>query len=296
MYTINTGDFIMNLEVVRVELLQEHEETLPHVADSLSLEFKNWAHLHNPIIIDENHIVLDGNHRTFVFKKLGFKFISVCRIDYFSDNVGLRYWFRILTGIKNADSIGQIVREAGIVLDPVNSREELAAALKKNPLASGLEHGDFRAVVRFPNITRDAVSAYEATERLQEIIVNHGAEMQYVPCQSVSDEGFCEQIEKNTLVLWTPHITKDMVVEAARCGRVFTPKATRHLVAARPINVNVPIRWFRENVSLREINERFEEFLRKKEMRRFPPGQVINGRYYGEEVFVFFDKKPPENL
>jgi hypothetical protein len=115
--------------------------------------------------------------------------------------------------------------------------------------------------------------------------------MQYVPCQSVCDNGFCEQLEKNTLVLWTPHITKDMQVEAARCGHVFTPKATRHLVSARPINVNVPIRWFRENISLSEINERFEEFLRKKTMRRFPPGQVINGRFYGEEVFVFFDTK-----
>lgn len=291
MYTIETGDIVMHLEVVRVESLQEHEETLPHVADSLSLEFKNWAHLHNPIIIDENHIVLDGNHRTFVFKKLGFRFISVCRIDYYSDNIGLRYWFRVLTGIRSTELMRQIVEDAGASIDPLGSREALAAALRANPLASGLEFGEYRAIVRFPEIARDAVSAYEAIERLQQTILSHGAQMKYVPCQSVSQDGFCEQIEKNSLVLWTPHITKDMVVDAAKCGRVFTPKATRHLVAARPINVNVPIRWFREDVSLKTINERFEGFLREKEMRRFPPGQVINGRYYGEEVFVFFDKK-----
>jgi len=283
----------MHLEVVRVESLKEHEETLPHVADSLALEFKNWAHLQNPIIVEENHIVLDGNHRTFVFKKLGFRYISVCRIDYFSDHVGLRYWFRLLTGIESADALRRVVRDLGGALSPVVGREELAARLKANPLAGGLELGDFRAVLTFPHVPPDAVSAYQAMEVFQQRILQKGAEMQYVPCQSMSDQGFCAQLEKNTLVVWTPHITKDMVVEAAGKGLVFTPKATRHLVSARPINVNVPVRWFRENVSLKEINERFDDFLGNKIMRRFPAGQVINGRYYGEEVFVFYDRKPP---
>ena len=82
-----------------------------------------------------------------------------------------------------------------------------------------------------------------------------------------------------------------MVVDAASRGKVFAPKATRHLVAARPINVNVPVRWFREDVPLEAMNERFERFLRSKQIRRFGPGQVINGRYYGEEVFVFYDRR-----
>ena len=105
MYTIETGDFTMHLEVVRVDALREHEETLPHVADTLALEFRNWARLQNPIIIEKNHIVLDGNHRTFVFKRLGFRFIPVCRIDYYSEHVGLGYWFRLIKGTGGAERV-----------------------------------------------------------------------------------------------------------------------------------------------------------------------------------------------
>jgi len=45
------------------------KKSIPHHADELILEFRNWANLQNPIIVDENHMVLDGHHRAFVFKK-----------------------------------------------------------------------------------------------------------------------------------------------------------------------------------------------------------------------------------
>jgi len=295
MYTIETADLTMHLEIVRVESLREHEETLPHVAETLALEFKNWAHLQNPIIVEKNHIVLDGNHRTFVFKKLGFRFISVCRIDYYSEHVGLRYWFRVIRGAGNLNHMDRIVTEMGGRLDRVESREALAAELERDPLASGVETAGTFAAIRFPsNMVHDGVNAYIILERIQARLLQLGGELEYVPCQNVIGEGACNPAEKNTLAIWTPHITKDMVVDAAHQGQVFTPKATRHLVSARPINVNVPVRWFREKVSEDEINARFDAFLRGKELRRFGPGQVINGRYYGEEVFVFYEKKAPD--
>jgi L-serine kinase (ADP) len=295
MYTIETGDLTMHLEVVRVETLQEHEETLPHVADTLALEFRNWAHLQNPIIVEHHHIVLDGNHRTFVFKQLGFRFIPVCRIDYYSEHVGLRYWFRVIRGTAAPlEHIIRIVSGMGGRMERVGSREILATELVRHPLACGLETGSVSSLVRFPSsAAHDAVSAYHALERLQERILQAGGELEYVPCRDLTGEGACTLPGENDLAIWTPHITKDMVVGAAREGKVFTPKATRHLVPARPIHVDVPVRWFRENVSEDEMNARFAAFLRNKEIRRFGPGQVINGRYYGEEVFVFYDRKGP---
>ncbi|MCF8062326.1 MAG: hypothetical protein K9M82_07410 [Deltaproteobacteria bacterium] len=292
MYAIEAGDLIMHLEVVRVETLREHEETLRHVADTLALEFKNWAHLHNPIIVDQNHIVLDGNHRTFVFKRLGFRTIPVCKIDYYSEHVGLRYWFRLLKGVRGLEGLSRVVEEMEGSLELVTDRPSLAARLEQNPLFMGVELGETRAVLRFPvERVYDGVAAYEALERMQKRMVREGAELEYVPCQTLAGKASCEKPDENTLAIWTPHITKDMVVQAASCGKVFAPKATRHLVAARPINVNVPVRWFREDASLEEMNERFAAFLRNKQIRRFGPGQVINGRYYGEEIFVFYDRK-----
>ena len=67
MFRIEAENLELILEVVRVGSLLRHEEILPRVADRLILEFKNWASLHNPIIVDENNIVLDGNHRVYAF-------------------------------------------------------------------------------------------------------------------------------------------------------------------------------------------------------------------------------------
>ncbi len=292
MFTIDTGELTMHLEVVLVESLKAHEETLPRVAESLSLEFKDWARLQNPIIIEQNNIVLDGNHRTFVFKRLGFRYIPVCKIDYFSEHVGLRYWFRLLKNVHCLDGFHRIIREMGGTLELITDRPSLAARLEADPLIMGVEHGESRGVLRFPvELVFDGITAYEALDHLQKLMVRDGAHLEYVPCQAVA-EGTCSQgPPENTLGIWTPHITKDMVVEAANRGKVFSPKATRHLVGTRPVNVNVPIRWFRENISSEEMNRRFADFLHNKDLRRFGPGQVINGRYYGEEIFVFYDRK-----
>ena len=94
------------------------------------------------------------------------------------------------------------------------------------------------------------------------------------------------------MILWTPQITKEMVVQAAKRERLFAPKTTRHLIPARPLHINVPTAWLKEEIALEALNERFMEHLRAKGLRRLAPGQVISGRYYEEELFVFFDRKP----
>jgi L-serine kinase (ADP) len=296
MYSIQSGALTLNLEVVQVETLREHEETLPHVAEPLSLQLKDWALLQNPIIVERNNIVLDGNHRTFVFKRLGFRYIPVCRIDYFSEHVGLRYWFRVLKGVSRLERLRLAAEDMGGRLEPIPDRPKLASRLEADPLIMGVEHGEELAVMSFPfERVCDGITAYKTLEYIQRRLVREGASLEYVPCQTLVG-GMCgENLPENTLVLWTPHITKHMVIEAAGSGKVFVPKATRHLVGARPVNVNVPIRWFRENVSPEEINQRFTAFLQEKELRRFGPGQVINGRYYGEEIFVFCDRRKDKN-
>ena len=103
MFCIETGRLKLKLEIIRVESLFQHEEIIPRVVDRMTLEFKNRANLQNPIIVDESHIILDGNHRAFVFKKLQFKYIPVCKIDYFDEATKLRYWFRLLGNLKKVD-------------------------------------------------------------------------------------------------------------------------------------------------------------------------------------------------
>jgi len=279
------------LEVVPVESLLLHEETFPHLVNSLTLEFKNWANLQNPIIVDEHHIVLDGNHRAYVFKKLKFRYISVCKIDYFKENIQLRYWFRLLDKVKGLEHINGLIKELNGELRQVHAKETLVKILEENRLTFGIEHGNFFATISFPkDAVYDAVSAYRVLGTIQGKLFQEGIGLQYIPCQYAHDGTFCSQLKDDEIVVWTPHITKHMVVEAASRGKLFAPRTTRHIIHPRPLNVNVPTYWFKEDISLEEINARFSRFLEDKHIRRFGPGQVINGRYYGEEVCIFYDK------
>jgi len=120
-------------------------------------------------------------------------------------------------------------------------------------------------------------------------LVERGARLRYVPCRSVFESESYKELKNDEVIICTPQISKEMVVEAVKMKKVFAPKTTRHLIPARPLNLNVPISWLKERTPLKDINKRFVEFLRKKKIKRFGPGQIINGRYYEEELFLFFD-------
>jgi hypothetical protein len=292
MFSIDTDNLRLELEVVPVQSLFIHERILPGIARQLILEFKNLANLENPVIIDRNGIVLDGNHRTYVFKELDFKYIPVCRIDYFHGDMQLRYWFRLLGNIENMDLIQEVVEELGGSFHEVRDRESMEKMLEEDCYRCGVQQADFFATITFSeDMIKDAVGAYDMLEKIQDRITKRGVKLEYIPCQHVQDEEFCEALRDHEIVIWTPQITKEMVVEAARQKRVFAPKSTRHLIPARPLNMNIPTHWFKENISLEEINRRFARFLQGKGMRRLGPGQVIDGRFYEEELFIFFDKR-----
>ena len=292
MFVIDAGTLRLQLEIVQVESLRVHEEVIPEQADELVLEFRNWANLQNPIIVDQNHMVLDGHHRAFVFKKLGFKYILVCKINYFNAAVQLRFWFRRIGKINKTDSLRLLIEEMNGNLQQVKDGEALRSILEENRFQCGIQHGDFFASACFhEEIVNDAVSAYDLVETIQERLIQEGKTLDYVPCQSLQDEIFCRTLGPDEMIIWTPQISKEMVVASVKRKKVFAPKATRHLIPARPLNVDVPTSWFKENISLKKINRRLSDFLKRKRLKRFAPGQVIDGRYYEEELFIFFDEK-----
>jgi hypothetical protein len=270
-----------------------HERLLASIADRLTLEFRSTPYLENPVIVDQNHIVLDGNHRVHVFKRLQFKHIAVCRIDYMHKEARLRYWFRLLAHVKSIDLLKRVSEEFRGRFEYVRDKAALEKIMEENFACCGVQHrGAFGVLVFDQEAVGDAVRAYDLIEGLQSRLVEEGVTVEYIPCQYAHKGEFCECLTEEEVILWTPQITKEMVVEAARQERLFAPKTTRHLIPARPLQINVPTAWLREEVSLEVVNRRFMEHLRAKELRRLAPGQVISGRYYEEELFVFYDKKP----
>ncbi len=289
MVSLHAGRLDLRLEVIPVSELRQHEQTLPETIKKLVIEFRNWAKLNNPVIVDANNIVLDGNHRAMVFKDLGYRYIVVCKLDYFNDDVLLRYWFRHVKGYREDDAgrlLGGMASE-GATLEEMGSNALLQDALYSNPLSLGVHYKGSWVMVSYPgSIVPDAVAAYDKVRDLEASLSAAGYACDYIPWE----DKFMSSILPGDLVLLTPHITKIMVVDASMQGKIFAPKSTRHVIPARPLNVNVPIAWLNENVTVTDINKKFDAFMSERDVRRFPPGQVIDGRFYSEEIFVFTDK------
>ena len=137
MFLLKTEDLTLKLEIVPVSTLIPHEAIISNVSQRLTMEFANFANLQHPVIIEKNNIILDGNHRVSVFKKLGFKHIAVCRINYFNRCVKLRYWFRLLGNMNDLAILKSIIQKMGGRFDPVPTQEALVEAWPKTILAGG---------------------------------------------------------------------------------------------------------------------------------------------------------------
>ncbi len=289
MFSIEIQKLKLSLEIVPVASLFSHEEVIPQSANKLILEFKNLANLQNPIIVEENHVILDGNHRAYAFKALNLSYIPVCKIDYFNRRTKLRYWFRHLGNLKQIDRLQKVVSALGGSWHRVSDGPALKKILQENCLACGIQHGGTYILVDFPEKTAcDALTAYDTIQDIQNELTALDVTLEYIPCNTVLQDKFCVRLKTDEAVLWTPQITKQMVVDTAKMKKVFAPKTTRHVIPVRPLNVNVPGHWFKEKISLEAINRRFSDFLETKRIRRFNPGMVLDGRYYEEALVVFY--------
>ena len=292
MFVLHTKDVKLIMEAAPLSSLHVHERIIPEAAKKLVLQLKNWALLHNPIICGTNNIILDGHHRTYAFKQLGFLYIPVCKIDYKHAHTQVRCWFRLLANVTSINRVIELFQSCGARVIPVEGKEALKRELDNNPLSFGLQSRSGYFIAIFPShIVADAPQAYDQLEKVQDQLAVHGIKTGYIPCEAAEGQELSGKLSPNQVVIWTPQITKDMVEQAVRQNKCFAPKTTRHVIPARPVNVNVPIAWFKEDIPLESLNRRFEEFLNKKQVIKLPPGQIIDGRYYEEEVFVFLDKK-----
>lgn len=291
-FFLETDTLKMSLEIERVDELLLHEDIIPVSANRLILEFSDLETLRNPIVVEENNVVLDGNHRVYAFRELGYRFIPICKIDYYSTAAKLKYWFRLLRNVSGLDMVKQTFKQADVAFYPMADKAGLSQAMQGNHLAFGLQHQTDYILAEFPKeADYDAVRVYDAIQTAQHTFTTDGTTtLQYIPCSAVDEADFIIGLNATHVVVWTPQITKRMVIEAAKKNKIFAPKTTRHLIPARPLNVDVPGAWLRENVSLDEINRRFKAFLEQKQIKRFGPGQVIDGRFYEEALYVFLSR------
>ena len=91
MYSIDFNpEIIKGLELVDVDLIFPHEKIIEKNTSTISnflKSFNDHIILSSILCCSKSMVIIDGHHRYFSLKKLGFKKIPVTKLDYFSDDI-----------------------------------------------------------------------------------------------------------------------------------------------------------------------------------------------------------------
>ncbi len=271
-YTIDSDGLRLDIALVETERLLLHEETISRKLDTLLDDIKRSGVQKSPVIVDRDSlVVLDGMHRVKALRHLDCRFICVYLIDYMSPDIKVDSWCRVVSPKIDIDEfssrfgelrIGSIPREGSNLLLMLEDGIFELAAFGQGILSS------------FNN-----VASIEAWLRETALNIRYKTEMEAVGMLERHEIGF---------VLCPPVIQKQHIIETAKSGLLLIPKATRHIIPARPFGVNVPLNLLREeNISIEKANHRLSEMLEGKTLRRFSPSNKGEHHQYDEAFYRF---------
>jgi|TARA_B100000780_G_scaffold20419_1_gene13178 hypothetical protein len=129
MYSIDFNpEIIKGLELVDVDLIFPHEKIIEKNTSTISnflKSFNDHIILSSILCCSKSMVIIDGHHRYFSLKKLGFKKIPVTKLDYFSDD--------IKTSIDQKYSKNQIIEHGinGDLMEPKSTSHTIYCTKSK---------------------------------------------------------------------------------------------------------------------------------------------------------------------
>jgi hypothetical protein len=278
-YTIDHEGLRLDIALAPTERLRVHEETIPEHIRSLEEQIVRDGVQSAPMIVDRGtYTVLDGMHRTAIMKRLGCRFTCVCLVDYFDPSIKVQRWCRVVPGPLRDGVAEEAIAALGLGLEPYEPA--------KSPDEDGglllIYGGQTRRLIQGGE---DLAQAFRRSRELETLLAERGYRIEY--CTEAEAVEGVESGEYGA-ALYPPKVEKSQVVEAAGQGRVFPPKATRHRLPARPVQVNVPLELLRDkDIGLEEANAWLRERLSSRRLVRYEPGTEWMGRAYDEVLYVF---------
>ena len=276
-YTIMSRGLELNIAILETDTLLLHEEIIPESLEKLKRNIKKDMILQSPVIVDINSmVILDGMHRVSALQSLGCRLTPVCLVDYNNSEIVLDRWCRTVTEKMDVDSLASEASNIGArvgTLDP-GSYDESCTSLISREKSYCLKSPEEGVLYEF-NIV-----AF-----LESHICSMGMK---VKNETFHDALFKLKSGEISIIVSPPRVEKEQVLEVTRRGQVFKSKATRHMIPARPIGLNIPLSILQDpNLTVEDANMILTSHLERKTIKRLPPGSMLNNRRYDEEIFIF---------
>lgn len=280
-YVIRHEKLELHIAIANIANLHLHEEVVPELLDELVRTIDSDGCLKHPVIVDDgSHVVLDGMHRVAALKGLGCVRCPVCFVDYGNPTITVGCWFRAIKGAKALRGVVAEVESMGFDVERVKSIDEERIGVL--PVLAALRSLEREVLIRasFDGLKE----AYDIVKKVEEGLKTSSFELSY---ETEDDSWRMLREGMVDAVLLTPRLTKDCVISTALSGEVFSYKATRHVVPARPLHVDVPLSMLRDDRDVDEVNEELRRRLERRRVRLVSAGNVFKGRRYEEAVYVF---------
>jgi hypothetical protein len=266
--------------MVEMEVLRPHEEVIEDVVAKLAEAIRRDGVVRDPLIVDqEDHIVLDGMHRFSALKRLNCRFAPCCLLDYMSPQITVGSWFRIFN-VENASSVAEQVLSS-LKLDYKVSQTSMTDPAFDPATIIVTKEGDAFTLSH----SVGGLEQCRTAAKIEALLVKRGLKVTYLS-ESLALQWLTSGHANFVIAL--PVFSKGMIRKFGSEGLLLPHKVTRHIIPSRPMEIDVPLELLTaRNISVREADERLDELLQRRKIDRRPPGSVIDGRRYDEELIVF---------
>ena len=267
------------LDLRPVASLLPHEETISSQVDKLVEQMNRDEVQKDPLIVDyESGAVLDGMHRIEALKRMGAESAVCYLVDYSSRSIVLDRWLRVYS--KPSRPSNQDPTQRVLESIRVDKKVTLSEAFKlvdtvKNSLAIVTSSSCY--------VPRDGSKDLTGVLAYVRKVDDFSRELGWKPSFTTEDEIDVAIQDTNNLLLFTPRINKQEVLDAARTGRLFPCKTTRHIVDPRPVGVNFPMAELMKPIPPRPA---LEKLAKEGRHAILPPNSFYEGRRYRERLLV----------
>ena len=266
--------------MVNLEELKPHEEVIDPIVGSLANEVLNEGLLRDPLVVDqEDHIILDGMHRFNSLKLLKCRFVPCCLVDYNSPEIKVGSWFRLFRVDEPEQLAEELLKENQLKYS--KSKVDLAHTSYGLQIVVLTRTG---AAYSLPE-TLDPIQVARTAVDLERTMVKKGLAVTYL-----SEIVALQELRSGEVnfIISVPIFTKMQIREFGLTGRLLPHKVTRHVIPSRPLGINVPLELLTDAaISRDEADQRLGELLAQRRVERKPPGSVVDGRRYQEELLIF---------
>jgi hypothetical protein len=259
-------------------MLHLHEETIADRVAELKDSFLHDKVAKDPVIIDaDSRVVLDGMHRVAAMREMGCLCVPVCAVDYLNPSIKVGVWYRTLSGRLSPSQFEGALSSSGLKFE--ESLFKMTSVIENPNLATIFANGECIG------IEGNGLQAFELLKTTERCARQLGFTVMFETERDALEKLVNKKVDA---VITLPKIDKACVREAGLTGRLLPHKVTRHVIPARPLGVDVPLRVLTDaDVPLEEANRQFVASLQARKITRRPPGTVIEDRRYEEETFIF---------